>query len=429
MNILGIGINHKTAPVEIRGKVAFQPEQFTPALRELQAFAGLQEVALVSTCNRTEIYAIGETLKTADLVRWMEQFHSLQESSLSPYLYEHKDIQAVNHLMSVACGLDSIVLGEPQILGQLKQAHSFARQAGTLDTRLDKLFQLTFSVAKKVRTETDIGASAVSVAFAAVSLCKQIFADMSNLSALFVGAGETIELAARHLNAQGVTKMVVANRTRERAETLANEFGATTISLDEIPQVLADADILISSTGSPLPIIGKGMVENAIKQRKRRPIFMVDLAVPRDIEAEVSSLSDIYLYTVDDLEGVIEDNIKVRESAKAEALLIVADCAEQYEDWNRSLSSVDVIKQFRNRLEDIRDDEVARAMKSLKETKITKATETEIEKALRELAHRLTNKFLHHPTRYLKQAASLGDKESTSHIQKIFEIKNDKKTK
>ncbi len=422
MKILGIGINHKTAPVEIRGKVAFQPEQFTLALRELQSFARLQEVALISTCNRTEIYAIGDNLDTSVLVNWLEQYHQLEPASLSPHLYEHYDSAAIEHLMAVACGLDSMVLGEPQILGQLKQSHSLARQAGTLDTRLDKLFQSTFSVAKKVRTETDIGASAVSVAFAAVSLCKQIFAELNNLTALFVGAGETIELSMRHLHAQGVNKMVVANRTRERAKLLADDYQATTISLDEIPQYLPHADILISSTGSPLPLIGKGMVENALKLRKRKPIFMVDLAVPRDIEAEVSRLSDIYLYTVDDLEGVIETNLKARQAAKQEAQVIITESRKQFEQWHQSLSGVDVIKQFRTQLEEIRDKELERALSTVSD-------EVEVEKIISELAHRLTNKFLHHPTRYLRHAASTGDEESAAHVQKIFELNKDKKKK
>ena len=420
MNILGIGINHKTAPVEIRGKVAFQPEQFSSALRDLQSFAQLQEVALISTCNRTEIYAIGENLDTETLVLWLEKYHKLEQCSLTPHLYEYQDHAAIEHLMAVACGLDSMVLGEPQILGQLKQSHSLARQAGTLDTRLDKLFQSTFSLAKRVRTETDIGASAVSVAFAAVSLCKQLFVDFNNLTALFVGAGDTIELSMRHLHAQGVKKMVVANRTRERARLIADEYDATTIALDEIPQYLAKADILISSTGSPLPLIGKGMVENALKLRKRKPIFMVDLAVPRDIEAEVSNLSDIYLYTVDDLEGVIETNLKVRESAKKDAQLIINECSKQYQQWHQSLSGVDVIKQFRNQLEEIRDLELERAMNNLND-------ESEIKNAMSELAHRLTNKFLHHPTRYLRQAATSGDEEKAEQVQKIFELNKDKK--
>jgi glutamyl-tRNA reductase len=420
MNIFGIGINHKTAPVEIRGKVAFQPEQFITALRELQSFAQLQEVALISTCNRTEIYAIGENLNTATIINWLENYHNLEQNSLSSHLYEHKDVAAIEHLMAVACGLDSMVLGEPQILGQLKQSHNLAKQAGTLDTRLDRLFQTTFSMAKRVRTETDIGASAVSVAFAAVSLCKQLFVDFNNLSALFVGAGDTIELSMRHLHAQGVKKMVVANRTRERARIIADEYQATTIALDEIPQYLAQADILISSTGSPLPIIGKGMVEKALKMRKRKPIFMVDLAVPRDIEAEVSDLSDIYLYTVDDLEGVIETNLKARESAKKDVQQIIDESSLQYQQWHQSLSGVDVIKQFRNRLEAMRDEELERALNSLNE-------EAEIEKIMGELAYRLTNKFLHHPTRYLHQAASSGDQEKAEHVQKIFELNKDKK--
>ncbi len=417
MNILSIGINHKTAPVEIRGKVAFQPEQIVPALESLQSAAQLQEVALISTCNRSEIYAVAQDADIAAIVRWLENYHALDSGVLAPYLYEHHDIQAVKHIMGVACGLDSLVLGEPQILGQLKQSYSFARQAGTLQTRLEKLFQQTFAIAKRVRTETEIGASAVSVAFAAVTLSKQIFSDMSKLNALFVGAGETIELAARHLHAQGVKQMVVANRTRERAENLASEFSARTISLDEIPEALPQADILISSTGSPLPIIGKGMVERALHQRKRKPIFMVDLAVPRDIEAEVADLSDIYLYTVDDLEGVIEDNMKARENAKISALEMIDDSAVQFEAWIRSLSGVDVIKQFRAQLQEIRDEEVVRALHAHE-------GHGDTEKSLRELAHRLTNKFLHHPTRYIQKAASSGDEDSAHHVSKIFELKD-----
>ncbi len=388
-----------------------------PALGSLQSAARLQEVAILSTCNRSEIYAVAKNADIAAIIRWLESYHALDNGVLAPYLYEHHDIRAVKHIMGVACGLDSLVLGEPQILGQLKQSYSFARQAGTLQTRLEKLFQQTFAVAKKVRTETEIGASAVSVAFAAVSLSRQIFSEMSKLRALFVGAGETIELAARHLHSQGVKQMVVANRTRERAEQLASEFSAQTISLDEIPEALPQADILISSTGSPLPIIGKGMVESALLQRKRKPIFMVDLAVPRDIEAEVADLSDIYLFTVDDLEGVIEDNMKVRENAKNSALEMIDDSARQFEAWVRSLSGVNVIKQFRAQLQEIRDDEVSRALHAHE-------THGDTEKALRELAHRLTNKFLHHPTRYIQKAASSGDEDSASHVSKIFKLKD-----
>ncbi len=415
MYIRAIGINHNTAPVEIRGKVAFQPEQLTQALQSLRTYAELEEVSLISTCNRTEVYMVAENEQTSSVVAWMEDFHGLEAGSLAPYLYMHHDVEAISHIMGVACGLDSLVLGEPQILGQLKQSYNHARQAGTLQTRLEQLFQQTFAVAKRVRTETEIGASAVSVAFAAVSLARQLFSDLKPVKALFIGAGETIELAARHLHNQGVTNMVVANRTLARAEKLGKEFGAKVISLDEIPDAIPQADIVISSTGSPLPIIGKGMVERALKLRKRRPVFMVDLAVPRDIEEEVSSLSDIYLYTVDDLHGVIKENLKARETAKIEALEIISESSVQFKNWLGSLSGVSIIREFRNQMEFVRNKELERAIKLMGDDDNSK-------KILKDFAHRLTNKFLHHPTRYLQNSALSGDNEGPAQIRKIFEL-------
>lgn len=419
MNLINIGINHKTAPLDIRGQVSFQPEQMTDALISLQLEAQLNEVAIISTCNRTEIIAICKNQEVNPIVSWIEKFHNLEADTLTSYLYEHHDLKAVEHIMSVSCGLDSMVLGEPQILGQLKQAYRFARQAGTLQNRLEKLFQQTFSIAKKVRSETEIGSSAVSVAFAAVNLAKQLFSDLSQVSVLLVGAGETIELAAKHLFSQGANKMTVANRTREKAENIAKEFGARTISLDAIPSELAKTDILISSTGSTLPLIGKGMVESAISQRKRKPIFMVDLAVPSDIESEVSELSDIYLYTVDDLENVIQSNMKIRETAKNEANQLINSSAGQYAQWIKSLSQIDIIREFRTHLQDIAQQELKHALNTFH-------AHGDPEEALQELAHRLTNKFLHHPTRYLQQAASQGNHEDANQVRKIFEIKKDK---
>ncbi|WP_455206065.1 glutamyl-tRNA reductase, partial [Kaarinaea lacus] len=307
MTILAFGINHKTAPVSIREQVAFEPTQITDALKDLVSHPHVEEAAIVSTCNRTELYCGLDQLDQKVITSWMSQYHHLSESDLVPYIYAHPDQYAVRHALRVASGLDSMVLGEPQILGQMKDAYSAASHAGTLGGLLDRLFQHTFSVAKQVRTDTAIGASPVSVAFAAVSLAKQIFSNFEQHTALLIGAGETIELAARHLHEIGIGRMIIANRTVERAQTLAQEFNAYAISLPQIPAHLAEADIVISSTASPLPILGKGSVESALKARKHRPILMVDIAVPRDIEAEVGDLSDIYLYTVDDLQEIIQE--------------------------------------------------------------------------------------------------------------------------
>ncbi|PIP80658.1 MAG: glutamyl-tRNA reductase [Gammaproteobacteria bacterium CG22_combo_CG10-13_8_21_14_all_40_8] len=415
MYIIVIGINHNTAPVEIRGKVTFHPEQLNQALTSLQDYAQLEEVSIISTCNRTEVYAVCEKYQPETIIGWVEDFHGLKVDDLLPYVYKYTNLQAISHIMGVSCGLDSMVLGEPQILGQLKQSYQHAREAGTLRTRLEQLFQQTFSIAKKVRTETDIGSSAVSVAFAAVSLAKQLFSDLKTINALFIGAGETIELAARHLYNQGVRNMVVANRTMARAAKLANEFGASVISLDEIPDALPQTDIVISSTGSPLPIIGKGMVERALKKRKRRPIFMVDLAVPNDIESEVAELSDIYLYTVDDLNHVIQENMKCRESAKTDALQMIEKAAEQFEKWLNSLQGVSVIREFRTQIESLAADELNRAIKHLG------GNEMAI-KVLRDFAHRLTNKYMHHPTRYLQHSSLHGDKLAVDKVREMFEL-------
>ncbi len=414
MSILVLGINHKTAPVQIRSRVSFQPEQMPVALRALADCPGLTEVALVSTCNRTELYVMGDACSKEILTEWLGNFHNVPPLSLNEYVYCYRDERAIEHVSAVACGLDSLVLGEPQILGQLKQAYNYARESGVLGTRLDKLFQHAFSVAKRVRNDTDIGASAVSVAYAAVSLSKQIFPDFAGITALLIGAGETIELVSRHLQSQGVTDIIVANRSLDRAQRLASEFNGRAITLSEIGQALPAADVVISSTGSPLPIVGKGIVESAIRQRKHKPVFMVDLAVPSDIEKEVAELSDVYLYTVDDLEDVIQENVRAREAARSEAMAIVHHCAAEYCQWLKSLDGVDAIREFRSQFEQIRDQELKRALAQFKGG--------DTEQAMRELANRLTNKFLHHPTRYLHSKARSGDSDGASKIRQIFEL-------
>ena len=312
MSIVAVGINHKTAPVAVREKISFSPDHLSAALQEMLDNVQCREAAILSTCNRTELYLVqdGNVEATQErVVHWLENYHKVPASTIMPSLYWHKDQHAVNHMMRVACGLDSLVLGEPQILGQMKQAYSQAKAAGSMALVMDRLFQRTFGVAKQVRTDTEIGASAVSVAFAAVNLAKHIFASLENTRVLLVGAGETIELVAKHLYENKVGKITVANRTISRAESMAEQIGADVITLAQIPEQISNADIVISSTGSTLPIIGKGMVENALAQRKHKPIFMVDLAVPRDIEEQVADLEDVFLYTVDDLQGIIAQNI------------------------------------------------------------------------------------------------------------------------
>ncbi|KPK37535.1 MAG: glutamyl-tRNA reductase [Gammaproteobacteria bacterium SG8_47] len=417
MAILALGINHKTAPVEIRERVAFAPERLTEALRELTTRPAVNEAAIVSTCNRTELYLGLESANPEEVIDWFRGFHNLDLDLISPYLYVHPDGQAVRHILRVASGLDSLVLGEPQILGQIKDAYVTANDAGTIGQLLNRLFQHTFSVAKQVRTDTAIGSSPVSVAFAAVSLAKQIFANMAQHTALLIGAGETIELVARHLHENNIGGMIVANRTVERAQTLAGQFDGYAIALPQIPQHLAEADIIISSTASPLPILGKGAVERALKVRKHRPMFMVDIAVPRDIEPEVAELRDVYLYTVDDLQEVIEENRRSRQEAAMEAEEIIDAQAEHFMGWLRSLSAVDTIRTYRENAEHTRDQVIAHALQQLAKGK-------EAEEVIRHAARLLTNKLLHDPSARLKRAAFDDEKHLLDAARELFNLKD-----
>lgn len=351
MALVTLGINHRTAPVEIRERVAFTPERMAEAFSELRAASGASEAAILSTCNRTELYLAGDDDCAPSVLRWLAGFHELDVADLENVLYVHRDSDAVRHMMRVAAGLDSMVLGEPQILGQLKDAYALAREHSATGSFLSRLFEQTFSVAKRVRTQTAIGENPVSVAYASVSMAHHIFADMSRNKALLIGAGKTIELVARHLAEAGVRSFLVANRTLEKAQALAEAHGGKGILLSEIPDHLSDVDIVISSTASPLPILGKGAVERALKKRKHRPYFMVDIAVPRDIEPEVASLADVYLYTVDDLRQVIEENIRSREGAAREAENLISSGVQDFLDQLRALDAVSTLKVFRQRAE------------------------------------------------------------------------------
>ena len=346
----------------------------------------------------------------------LSDFQKLQPGDLEPYTYTHRNKDAVNHTFRVASGLDSMILGEPQILGQMKKAFSNAHQAGATGKILNRLFQHTFSVAKQVRTDTQVGASAVSVAYAAVDLAKRIFTDLSEQTVLLIGAGETIELVARHLKQNKVKHIIVANRSIERAQRLADEVNSEAISLAEIPNRLPDADIVVASTASTLPILGKGIVERSLKARRHRPIFMVDLAVPRDIEQEVGELADVYLYTVDDLNTVVDHNIDSRRAAAVEAEKIIDLQVVRFMRWMRSLDSVPTIKTLRDQASLTQEEELEKAHKRL-------LAGDDPEKVLDMLAHNLTNKYLHEPSHRLRLAEMEGNVSLISAARKLFDLK------
>jgi len=420
MALLALGINHKTASVEVRERVAFAPEQMADALKQACEQASLQEVSILSTCNRTELYCSTSLQGTRALLEWLCRYHNLTLDALEQCSYVHWDDAAARHMMRVASGLDSLVLGEPQILGQLKSAHAVSQEQGVLGSELGRLFQQTFSVAKKVRTDTAIGENPVSVAYAAVSLAQHIFADLSESRALLIGAGETIELVARHLANAGVKHMTVANRTLNRAVALAQEFDGEAILLGDIPQALPKADIVIASTASQLPILGKGAVEAALKKRKHKPIFMVDIAVPRDIEPQVAELDDVYLYTVDDLREVIEENQRSRESAAREAEEIIEVGVHEFMRQMRSLAAVDTVTSLRGQAEAIRDAELQRALQQLNKGKDAAGV-------LEQLARSITNKMLHHPTIQLRKASAEGRTDMLGLVSELYQLSDDDK--
>ncbi len=413
MALFALGLNHTTAPVDIRERVTFGPDIVVAALRALTDQAGVGEAVVLSTCNRTEVYVSADSDCGDALRRWVAGFHGIDPAEVAPYLYLHQDHAAVRHLLRVASGLDSLVLGEPQILGQVKQAYQTACDAGATAKILGRLFQHSFAAAKQVRTDTGIGDSPVSVAFAAVSLARQIFADLSEQTALLIGAGETVELAARHLHQHGIGDIIVANRTVARAQELADQFAARAVSLTEIPTALAKADVVIASTASPLPILGKGTVERALKQRRHKPIFMVDIAVPRDIEPEVGELADVYLYTVDDLQEVIQDNLRSRQQAAEQAVEIVDFQVEEFMAWLRSLDAVDLIQGYRAHAHAIRDEVLDKAQRMLDNGR--PASEV-----MAFLANTLTNNLLHTPSAQLRAAGSAGQTDLLDAANALF---------
>ena len=421
MSLIALGINHRTAPVELREQVAITGEHISDALRELTALPSVNEAAILSTCNRTELYCGLQTTNLDEITNWLAAYHKLDPEAIRPYLYSFPDDNAVRHLLRVAGGLDSMIIGEPQILGQMKEAYQAAADAGTLDSALGRLFQHTFSVAKQIRTDTAIGESPVSVAFAAVSLAKQIFGEFSAQTALLIGAGETIELTARHLRDQQLGRLVIANRTPENAHRLAARFDGYGIGLDEIPAHLAEADIVISATGSPTTLLNRAMVEKALKSRKHRPVFMVDIAVPRDIDADVAELEDIYLYTVDDLQDVIQENLKSRQQAALQAEEIIDVQVERFMSWLRAQDAVATIRDYRKHAEQQRDEVFHKAQHMLEGGK-------DPQQVLEFLANTLTNKLTHSPSVRIREAAENGDNNLLDAALVLFDIDNNKDT-
>ena len=414
MQLFALGLNHTTAPLAVREKVVFAAENLHPALSELVRGGPVSEAAILSTCNRTELYCVsGEPLQALD---WLAGYHGMPAQELKPYVYSLPERDAVRHAFRVASGLDSMVVGEPQILGQMKDAVQTAAQAGTLGTLLHRLFQRSFAVAKEVRTNTGIGANVVSMAAAAVKLAGRIFPSVAEQKVLFIGAGEMIELCATHFAAQTPRAITVANRTLDRAQQLAHRFNGQAILLRDLPEHLPEYDIVVSCTASSLPILGKGLMERVIKARRYRPVFMVDLAVPRDIEPEVADLDDVFLYTVDDLAAIVRDGIDARSSAVAQAEAIIESQVGSFLHWMDARESVPVIRALREKGEGARRQELDRAFRALGRGEDPRTI-------LESLSQGLTNKLLHGPTQALHDAGGGDRSQLQQFIAKIFQIR------
>lgn len=415
MAILALGINHATAPISLRERVAFAPERTPEALQDLRTLPGVGAAAILSTCNRTELYVDHEPGAEQQTLHWLERFHGLRPAELTNVSYRYQDMQAVRHVFRVATGLDSLVIGEPQILGQLKQAYRIAQDARTLSGPLEQLLQRSFSVAKTVRTETRLGANAVSVAYAAVRMATQVFDEMPRRQVVLVGAGETIELVARHLVGAGVRRTTVVNRTLERALALADRIGGQAARLSDLDAHLQECDILVTATHGSEPVIRAETLRQAFAGRRRRPLFAVDLGVPRNIEAAVADLPDVYLYTVDDLRQVVEEGMRGRREAATQAESMVTLHVEEFMAWWRERSAASTIVSMRRRAEQARIDVLERAHKYLRQG----ATP---EQAMAYLSEALTNRLLHRPTVGLRSAAALGDEESLEFATRLLAL-------
>jgi glutamyl-tRNA reductase len=413
MQLFAFGVNHNTAPLAVREQVTFHAANLEEALRDLVNQEQVREAAIISTCNRTEVYC--STPEPERAIDWLARFHHLKSQSLEPFLYTLPRERAVAHAFRVASGLDSMVLGEPQILGQMKDAVKSAEHAGTLGTVLHKLFQSTFSVAKVVRTQTEIGANSVSMAAAAVKVAERIYPSIGEQKVLFIGAGEMIELCAAHFASKQPRHTTFANRTLERGEDLAARFQGQAITLNDMPEQLAMHDIVVSCTASQLPILGKGMIERAIKARRHRPMLMIDLAVPRDVEAEVAGLDDVFLYSVDDLGKIVQEGLDTRQAAVVQAEAIINASVHDFMHWFETRELVPTIRALRDHAERMRRHEFDRATKLL-------ANGEEPQKVLEQLSHALTNKFLHAPTHALSSAEARERDSLVAALARLYQV-------
>ena len=419
MGLISVGINHKTAAIHLREKFAFSPEHLPKALTSLAQKIGCRDVVIVSTCNRTEVYAA--SAQASQLEAWLHDYHGLEAGSLSRCLYHHQGEQVVQHLMRVSCGLDSQILGEPQILGQIKQAYSVARATNTVSGLFERLFQQVFSVAKMVRTQTGIGALSVSVAYAAVELAQRVFGALADTRVLLIGAGETIELVAKYLQQHQVKHMTIANRTLTRAQALADHLNAEAMTLGQIPKALPSADIVVSSTASTLPILGKGLIEQTLKKRRHRPMFFVDLAVPRDIEAEVAEIDEAFLYTVDDLQDLVKTHLDARQAAALQAEAMAQSQAGLFMDWLRGQDLIHYVLAYRQNATQHKEQLLVKAKQRL-------AAGEDPEEVLEAFSHQLTNKLIHAPTQALAQACHRGDTDRLAQLRDILDIQFKKDT-
>jgi len=416
MPLLAIGISHHTAPIEIREKVAFTRLEISDRVRELRAIPGVEEVIILGTCNRTEIYCLSSETGKESLLDWIHRANDLEPGELNDHFYSFEGEEAARHLVRVASGLDSLVLGETQILGQLKEAWQLAHDAGSMGKVLDRLFQHTFAAAKAIRTNSGISQHPVSVAYTAVVLARQIFSELQSRTVVLVGAGEMIQLCGRHLRDQGIANLLIVNRSLDKAKELAAEFDGRAMTLDQLAEALPQADILISSTASPEPVIRKDDVRAALKKRRHRPMFMVDIAVPRDIETAVSSLKDVYLYTIDDLQQVVDENMQQRSLAAESAVSDINTAVTDFMRWLYGLRAARSLKRLRQQSHDHELDLTEKALKRLR-------AGHDPEEVVKQLASTLTNRILHMPSKRLREAAENKDYDILRAADRIF--KND----
>ena len=418
MPLLVLGLNHQTAPVSLRERISVPEAEQERALKALSQLPGVQHAVLLSTCNRTEIYCQSDDGAEPQLAQWLAGHQGIAPEAMTGYLYEHRDDQAARHLFRVAAGLDSLIIGEPQILGQVKQAWAVARQAGSVHGLLDRLFQQSFASAKQIRTETRIGAHPVSVAYASVKLARQLFSQLDQSTVMLIGAGETIELAAQHLANAQVKRMIIANRTLEHAQTLASRFSGFALPLGDAARHLHEADIVISATASPLPVVSAADIAAALKQRRHKPMLLIDLAVPRDIDPAIAGFDDAYLYTVDDLEHVLEESRTFRQQAAAEAETLIGLQVGHFFAELKALEHRGGLLRLRSHVESVRD-------RHLEKARLALARGEDADAVMETLAHQLSNKILHGPTTALKQAALDGDTALLRAAEQLFRLDDD----